>query len=220
MLRKGFLAWAGLLLLPALVSAYTIVLKDGRRLEARSRYVVEAGLVKFVSTEGRTYQFTLAEVDLAATERANAPAETRPRPKLWTNDDLELLVSRSAPVSVVGTAPVGEEAAPSEAEAPGEPAAGEKPTPLPPKEDTAEYWQERLKPLREELAQLEQQIQQLRRGQGQAGSNAVNIMGSNPGVQVEDTLRRLEQRRAQLQQEIEAIQLEAKRKGIPPGYVR
>lgn len=220
MLRKGFLAWVAFLLLPVLLSAYTIVLKDGRRIQAKARYVVAGSVVEFVGTDGRAYELGLAEVDLAATQRANPPAKTRPRPTVWTNDDLELLRTRGG-VSVVGTprpAPAPKEAAPEETK--GKPAGEEEPKPLPPKEETREYWQERSKSLRDQLAQVEQQLQRLQGGQGLAVSNTIDLMGSNPGVQVADTIRRLERRRAEIQRQIRDLQSEARRKGIPPGWVR
>lgn len=222
MLRKAFLAAVAALLLPALLAADVVVLKDGRRIEARGRYTVEAGVVKFTGVDGRAYQFPLEAVDLRASEEASAEAPKPPRPKVWTNDDLELLKEK-APVSVMGTAraaaPAAAEAE-AEAVAEGEGEAAAEPVPGPPKEQTREYWQERLQPLRDELGRIEQQLQRLRRGQGQAASNAVDVMGSNPGVQVEDTIRQLERRRTQVQQQIADIQAEARRAGVPPGYVR
>ena len=223
MLRKGFLLGAALLLLPALLSAYTVVLKNGRRIEASSRYTVEGTQVKFVGSDGRAYQFALTDVDTAATDRANAPAGgTRSRAKVWMNEDLELL--RGNAISVVGSggaaaaAPAGGE---GEAAGKGEAApAGEETKSFPPKEDTAEYWQKRLKPVRDEMAQVDQQLQQLRAGQGQAASNSLSLQGNAPGADVQDTIRRLERRKGELQQQIEAIQAEAKRKGISPGAVR
>lgn len=225
MLHKGFVVLAATLLLPLLLSADTVVLKDGRRIEARGSYKVEAGAVKFTGVDGRAYQFPLEAVDLRASEDASAEAAKSERPKVWTNDDLELLREK-APVSVMGTAraaaPAAAEAeAQTEAAAEGEAeAAGAEAVPGPPKEQTREYWQERLQPLRDELNRLEQQIQQLRRGQGQAASNAINVTASNPGVQVEDTIRQLERRRTQVQQQIADIQAEARRAGVPPGYTR
>lgn len=222
MLRKGFLILAAVLLLPVVLSAYTVVLKNGRRLEARERYVVERGVAKFVGMDGQPHQIPLAEIDVPATERANAAAASepsrRPRPKVWTNDDVDALREGRA-VNVVGTAAAPPAAAEEGGE--GEEATGEeKPKPSPPKEDTPEYWQERLKPLRGELAQIDKQIQQLRAGQGKAESNAINMAAGNPGVQVEDTIRQLEKRRKEVQAQIETVQLEAKRRGIDPGYLR
>lgn len=223
MLRKAFLVLAAVLLLPALVSAYTVILKNGRRVEARERYVVERGVAKFVGADGKPYQIPLTEIDVPATERANAPTAPapppRPRRKVWTNDDVEALRGGEA-VNVVGAAAPAPAATAEEGAEGEEVAAEEKAKPLPAKEDTPEYWQERLKPLREELANVEKQMQQLRTGQGKAESNAISLVAPNPGAQVEDTMRRLEKRRTDLQQQIEAVQLEAKRKGIDPGYLR
>lgn len=165
----------------------------------------------------------LVSASQAPTGQAWPAKKPASKAKVLYNEDLERLRSRALNVVGPAAAAATTEAAPAEGEgeagaesAPG----GEERTSLPAKETTAEHWQERLKPLRDELAKTEQQIQQLRRSSGQAASNTIDFLGSNPGVQVEDTLRRLEQRRAQLQQEIESVQLEAKRKGIPPGKLR
>lgn len=209
MLRRTTIIASLILLLPALLQAYTIVLKDGRRIEAQARYVVEGEQASFTDMEGNSRTLPLAEIDLAATRRAN-------RPKVWSNDEIEQLTG--AAVSSVGRVappPTAEGAAPAE----GEPGT-EGGEPLPPKEETREYWQERLQKVRDELAQVDQQLQQLRSNQGQAASNSVDILGGNPGVQVEDTVRQLESRRAQLQQQISDIQEEARRLGVPPGWVR
>lgn len=217
MVRKGLLVLLAALLVPALAAAYTMVLKDGRKIEAQSRYRVESGQVKFTGADGRAYQFPLGQVDLAATNRANQSRQ----PKVWYNEDLERLGGSG--VSVLGSASAatsagaeadGGEAAPAEGEA------GEASKPEPPKEDTVEYWQERLAPLRAELAQIEQQLNQLRSNQGKAASNTLDINTDALGVDVQDTIRRLEQRRTQVQQQIEDVQAEARRKGVPAGWVR
>lgn len=228
-MRRIFFSLIAILLLPGLLAAYTIVLKDGQRLEAQGRYRIEGNVAKFTDASGRQRQVPLAEIDVAATERANAPAAAAPaaapsaadrrKPKVWSNDEIELLV-RGQRISLVGegTAAVApaEEAASAEAgaeeEAPAEP--------LPPKEQTPEYWQERLKPLREELAKVDQELQASRSGQNRAASNAIDVSGNAPGVDVRDTIARLEQRRADLQRQIEDIQTEARRMGIPAGWVR
>jgi len=209
MLRKGLLLWAALLLVPVLASAYTVVLKDGRKIETPARYVIEGNLVKFTGTDGRAYEVPAAQVDWLATRRANE----RLAPKVWTNEDLARL---GGDISVVGGSRPAAAAAGGEGEAAGE----EESKPEPPKETTVEYWQERLAPLRAELAQVEQQLNQLRSNQGRAASNTLDLNTDAAGVDVQDTIRRLEERRRQLQQQIEDIQLEAKRKGIAPGRLR
>ncbi|MBI2956586.1 MAG: hypothetical protein HYY26_04665 [Acidobacteria bacterium] len=215
MLRRTVLAAAALLLLPLILSAYTVVLKDGRRIEARSPYTIEGNVAVFVGADGSPYRIPLEQIDRIATLAANR--QERPRSKVWTNDDIEQLKQRGpAPVAALGEA-----APPAEAAAEGEPATpGGEGQALPPKEETREYWQERLKPLQEQLAAIDQEINRLRSGQGRAVSNAVDINTDAPGVDVADTIRRLEQRRTQVQQQIAALQDEARRRGIPPGWVR
>ena len=229
-MRRIFLSLVAILLLPGLLAAYTIVLKNGQRIETQGRYSIEGNVAKFVDASGRQRQVPLAEIDVAATERANAPAVAAPaatpsaaarrKPKIWSNDEIEMLV-RGQKVSVLGEASAAaapaEEAAPAEPGAEGEAAPAE---PLPPKEQTPEYWQERLKPLREELAKVEQELQQLRSGEGRAASNAVSINANDLGPNVDDVIQQLERRRGELQQKIEGIQDEARRMGIPAGWVR
>ncbi|MGH9788579.1 MAG: hypothetical protein ACRD4U_07760 [Candidatus Acidiferrales bacterium] len=231
MLRRILFSLVAILLLPGLLAAYTIVLKNGQRIEAQGRYTIEGNVAKFVDAGGRQRQVPLAEIDVAATERANASAagvpgataasEARRKPKVWSNDEIELLV-RGGRISTVGEATI--EAAPSEEAAAAEGAAAEDaeapPAPQTPKEQTSEYWQERLKPLREEMAKVDQELQGLRSNQNRAASNAISITTNAPGVDVRDTIARLEQRRADLQRQIEDIQSEARRMGIPPGWVR
>lgn len=218
MVRKGFLILLAALLIPVLAAAYTVVLKDGRKIEAQSRYTMENRIVKFTGADGRAYAFPFAQVDLVATNRANQARQSR----LWTNDDLERL--GGGEINVVGSASApaagaGGEAAGGEAAAAGG-AAGEESKPQPPKEDTPEYWQQRLAPLRTELGQIDQQLQQFRGGQGKAASNTLDINVNASGADVQDTIRRLEQRRQQVQQQIDDIQAEARRKGVPAGWTR
>ncbi len=216
MLRKALLAATLALLLPSLLlAAYTVVLKDGRRIEARSRYLVYKGMVRFTGLDGRAYEFPLTEVNLLATNEANRTAD-KPKRKVWTNDDLQNL-KPGAPISVMG----GARPAATAAGEPGEAAAADGAAESAPNpEDTREYWQERLKPLREELAKIDQQLRQFRTGRGQAASNVIDVNTNAGGIGVTDTLQRLERRRTEIQQEITALQTEARRKGVPRGYVR
>ncbi len=216
MLRKGLLVLLALMLAPLLVSAYTVVLKNGQRIEAQRPHTIEGNMVKFVGTDGRPYSIPLNSVDLEATERVNAAER---RPKVWTNEDLKRL--STAPVSVVGSArrraPSEEAGAAQEPSAEGAEETGE---PLPPQEETTEYWQEKLRTLYEEQAQIDEQMQRLRSGRNQAASNAINVQGNALGVQVEDTIQRLERRKQEIQQQIRDVQRQAERHGIPPGKLR
>jgi hypothetical protein len=218
--RKLLLAFSVTLLLPWALSADIIVLKNGRRVEAQGPYRISQGMVRFTAADGTELEYPVDVVDLLSTEKATAQARRRTARKVWTNDDLTRL--RGGAVSFTGAtappAPAAAEEAPAGA-AEGAAAEGE-PEPEPPKEETREYWQERLQALQDQIQQIDQQIQSLQSSRGQAGSNALNVAGSNPGVQVEDTIQRLQAQRRQLQQQISDLQDEARRQGVSPSWVR
>lgn len=232
-------------------TAYTVVLKDGRRLEARDRYRIDGGEVRFTGTNGQDYRFPVDEVDLDATSAANRPgrkpaAAGKPPRKgaVWTNEDIDRLRARQR-INVVGTGagaaaetpakPAGEGAAAGEApagEAGEEESAAEeetpeaeKPKPLPPREQDPEYYRDRLRPLRDELAQVNRRISDLQRsvqtGGGGAGGGGVGLLqSSDAGVDPRDRLAQLQRRRDELQRQISSIEAEARRNGLNPGQIR
>lgn len=161
-----------------------------------------------------------AGVHLAAAQQAKAEKKAKPTPKVWTNDDIEAL--KRGTITVLGT-----EGAPAEAAPTGEAAAGTAEAKAAgaaadetPKEQTEEYWQKQLQPLREELAKIDDQIQNFQSNQGQANNNAISITAGSSGVQVQDALQRLQQRRQGIQQKISDIQDDARRAGVPPAWAR
>lgn len=75
----------------------------------------------------------------------------------------------------------------------------------PPATQTREYWQDRVAPLNDQLGRLEQELDQLR---------------TLTGAAVQVRIDRLEATRQQLQEQLEAIGREARRLGIPAGWLR
>ena len=59
------------LLVTASVSAYTIVMRDGRRLEIPSRFVVTPSTVTYEVQPGIQITLQMSTIDVAATEKAN-----------------------------------------------------------------------------------------------------------------------------------------------------
>lgn len=57
---------------PAVDAAYTIVLKGGEQIEARSKYTLRDGRAYIVLPSGTETYIDASEIDVAATERANA----------------------------------------------------------------------------------------------------------------------------------------------------
>ena len=221
MSRRLLPVLAAMLLLPWALSADIIVLKNGARIEAQGTYRISQGMVRFTGADGTEFEYPVEAVDLLGTEKATARARRRTTRKVWTNDDIAAL--RGGAVSFTGATTAPAPAAPEGAEgaAAAEAAAAEEETvPQPPKQETREYWQERLQALQNQIQQIDQQIQSLRSGRNQADSNALSLTSGNPGVQVEDTIQRLENRRRQLQQQIADLQDEARRQGVSPSWVR
>jgi hypothetical protein len=223
MSRKLLPVLAVTLLLPWALSADIIVLKNGARIEAQGTYRISQGMVRFTGADGTEFEYPVEAVDLLSTEKVTAQARRRTTRKVWTNDDIAALrggaVSFTGAMSAPAPAAAAAEGAEGAATAEGAAAEGEA-VPQPPKEETREYWQGRLQALQNQIQQIDQEIQSLRSGQGQAGSNALSVTTGNPGVQVEDTIQRLETRRQQLQQQIADLQDEARRQGVSPSWVR
>ncbi len=100
----------------------------------------------------------------------------------------------------------GDPDAPSDPAGQGDPAAGADPDdPEPAPEETREYWQNRLAPLNENLARMDGELQSLR---------------SRNGADVEEQIRRLEATRGRVQAQVDTILQEARRLGVPPGWLR
>ncbi len=79
---------------------------------------------------------------------------------------------------------------------------------------TQAYWQNRVKGSKEKIAKLEQQLQSEDWGQGQR-------VGVDPrGANNLGTRQQVEQQLSAARSELAAIQAEARKAGVPPGWVR
>jgi hypothetical protein len=95
-------------------------------------------------------------------------------------------------------------------------APSEQPPLTPEQERTA--WQEKLQPLREELAQVEGVVRQM---ENEAAARGITLYPVTVGGSATaDLLRRLKARAGVLQLEISAIEDEARRASAPPGWLR
>jgi hypothetical protein len=149
---------------------------------------------------------------------AQQPAQKQPQKakKVWTNEDLAELPA-NAPVSTATAAPApGEEKAAEGGEkAPAK--AGE----LPPEKDPKTY-QKKLEDLRKRLADVDAKIKATQDATSGAvdGSNAVNLNQPTPILRPADQLAAFEKERQDIQQQIDDLESEARRNGIPPGDIR
>jgi hypothetical protein len=91
-MRSAIAGLALFLFLPVVVNAYTLVLRDGRRVEIPNNFEVGVSTLTYEAAPGIQITFQLATLDLAATERAN-------------NEKSGSLVARSTRVEPVSKVP-------------------------------------------------------------------------------------------------------------------
>ena len=175
---------------PAAV-ADTVYLKNGRSL--RTPEATVEGERVLLRLYGGQLVLPLSVVDRVVDDDAVEPPPT---------------ATPSADLSAEEADPQTEEAADPEAAAaadPADPAEEVAPPAEPPADQTREYWQNRVVPLNAELGRLEQELDRLR---------------TLTGAAVQVRIDRLEATRRQLQEQLEAIGREARRLGIPAGWLR
>jgi len=175
---------------------------------------------------------------------SDKPAQKPPQKskKVWTDDNLSDL---RGTVTTASAAPVAETAAPAEeagtpAKAPATGAGKE-----PPPEKTAKYYQEKLGPLRKQLADTEAKIKQIQDAidnPGKDGSNKINVTQSAPPgppstpdgtppradnsiygnaiVKPQDQLTYYENQRRDLQAKIDDLEAKAISNGLTRGEIQ
>ena len=146
---------------------------------------------------------------------SNANSNSSPK-KVYTNDDLRAMRG-SGGVSVVGNSRQGTKA--------GQTATSE------PKNE--QYWRNRARNLRNQMAEVDRQIAQLEAANQNTGSGAGNTNGQNPPPPIAYTvgaharalsgnprLQRLEARKAQIQEQMDQLEEDARKAGVPAGWLR
>jgi hypothetical protein len=152
------------------------------------------------------YSQTLAEV--AKKEKARRGNNSGTATRTITDRELASSFGGLPPSSSTVQTPASGE--PGTAVAEGEGKEGEKKD----ETKTAEYWQNRVKASKDKIAKLEQQLQSEDWGEGQR-------MGVDPrGASNLGTRQKAEQDLAAARTELEAIRAEARKAGVPPGWVR
>lgn len=145
---------------------------------------------------------------------AGAPDSSAPK-KVYTNEDLRGM--DRGDVSVVGNARG--------------PAKSGQTASNGPKDE--KYWHDRMQKLRDQMAQVDRQIAQIESANqnqqpGTGGSNSSNpppppsayTVGAHARGGNGPQLERLKERKAQIQQQIDQLEEEARRANVPPGWLR
>ena len=142
-------------------------------------------------------------------------AKSTPAPKkVYTNDDLSGM--RGGNISVVGNSRADSKTGKSTA------------TNSDPK--NAQYWRGRAQRLRAQMAEVDRQIAQVKaanqtNGSGTSGSNSstpapLGAYSNGSHARAGTQLRKLEERRAELQAQMDQLEDQARRAGVPPGWLR
>jgi hypothetical protein len=126
--------------------------------------------------------------DLVPAPKTDAAKAKKPK-KVWTEDEMGKLDSK---VSVVG----------------GDTAGGKNSNYSGPKNDAADSYRNRLAPLRRQIDDLNNEIQQMRNAKG------------SPRENIDSQVQIREAKRAKIQEQINEIEEEARRHGIEPGLLR
>ncbi len=141
--------------------------------------------------------------------------------KVYTNDDLVSARSaRAAEQPPSEPSPAAGPPSQAETASSTEEAASESL----PKERDPSYWRERVAPLQQELAGLEEEIRRLSGLTGtmshtQTGAG-MNLAGGGGSFNPQQTLENLERRKQELESRLAAIAEEARRARVPPGWLR
>jgi hypothetical protein len=139
--------------------------------------------------------------------------------KVWTNDDLEALratVPLSAPgPGTAASAPTAEEAPEGGAAAAGEGEAYSR-------QNDPAWYRQRASSLRAELDRLDNEIRRLQnfKSNPSSGSAGLALGKDNLSLTPENQIEQLQARRRQVQQELDDLETEARRKGWAPGTIR
>jgi len=179
------------LLLAFSVTADTVYLKNGRRIDTSSARVEGERVI--VRLFGGEVSFPMSVVDRI---EQNTAVETPTAVTPAVTPEASDAEQAATPEEGADAGAAGDQAAATEPV--------EEPPPTPP-EQTREYWQNRLRPLQDEIDRINGEIDGLQ---------------GNTGAGIQARIDRLEQRRAQVVEQMDAIAREGRRMGVPAGWLR
>lgn len=181
----------------AVASADTVYLKNGRTMRATSVQVLEdEGRVVLQQGPNRVV------IPLAIVDRIVEDEKTS-----------EVLEPGKAERPAEAPAPPAEEAQ-KEGEAGAEGGAAEGEAAEVPPEETRAYWQDKVRAIQDEQAQLQETITTLRR------EERAFLFSHRSTAETKAKIKTAQDRIRELGQEMTALRREARRQGIPPGWLR
>lgn len=190
-------------------AAYHLVLKDGRVIEAQAKPILRDGYYQFTGIDRKSQSLSAGLVDETATVRANDSAKTVRKGKVFTNDDLESKSSEPAPV----TPPEPKQSETKTGDAAQSGQRGEA------------YWRGEVRKLRAQIAPLDIQIEKLKNEIKTAGNGGFDVASGLQRdtmyiVDRNSRLKRLETQRDVLQRQLDLLEENGRKAGVPPGWFR
>jgi predicted RNase H-like nuclease (RuvC/YqgF family) len=192
-------------------AGYRLVLKDGSVIEAQGKPILLEGHYQFTDIDQKFHSLQDDLLDETATITANNADKTVRKGKVFTNDDLE----SKSPEPVPATPP---ETKKSEIKAKTDDLAksGQR---------TEAYWRGEVRKLRGRIAPFDLEIERLKNEIKTAGNGGFDV---STGLQRDkmyivdrdSRLKRLEKQRADLQQQLDALEEKGRKAGAPPGWFR
>jgi hypothetical protein len=162
---------------------------------------------------------SLAEAARAAEKARNATAG-RPPTKVYTNKDLPT-AGPPAPL------PPATSAAPAPASASDQPSATTSPGAVPPGAKDETYWRERMRPLRERLESTraladdtKRRADALMRSADRCFQMGIVCQDYTESLLLQEQHKRLVADVARAERDVTALEEEARRAGVPPGWLR
>jgi hypothetical protein len=153
------------------------------------------------------------QVSETSAQTTTEKAKTKPK-KVWTNDEISNVGGNGA-ISVVGKTGGGDSNPPSDnfqKTAPGSVA----------RDKQAATYRDRLHQLNNELEATDKKISQLRnfKADNTSASGGINMNHGYSMTPVEDQVKQLEEKRKQIQAQIDAVEDQARKNGFEPGQLR
>jgi len=187
------------------VLADTVYMKTGRTIESSS-VRVEGDRV-FVRLYGGEVAFPLSIIDRIVEDDAVEATRTEdPVVVEYDPDDPNADPSLAPPAGAAAPAQQGDPTADPGQQVDPATDPAQQPPADPPPEQTREYWQERARPHLEMIERIDGELDRLR---GLSASAAQRV-----------EIDRAEATKAQAEGQLDAIRVEARRLGIPPGWLR
>ena len=202
-------------------SAPIVFLKDGTKIEAAAKPVCMEGQYRFADLQGQFHIIPVTQIDLSATEEANK----------GTSNSNSKKVSRKLTNEDIAETPLDSHSVQNNGQVSSN---SFKPTAVPKEKEhglpkaldlRAEvYWRKRAGEIRTKMEQIDKAIADLNEKMKSGKSDGIKI-GFNPYTPViladfGDQMKPLQHEKDKLQQQMSALEEEARKAGAQPGWLR